>query len=145
MPLHKAEPKKTSRPDGSHQTNETLGIHRSGFFLNATERVNHTLKTAIHAHVEDKHTSWDKHLPQICFALRPACQESTGQSPAMLLYGRELELLDLITQPNPAGVDDPEVPYPESLRASLQNTLEHARADLSASHTRKKRYCDKKR
>uniref|UniRef100_A0A3Q0R4V2 Gypsy retrotransposon integrase-like protein 1 n=1 Tax=Amphilophus citrinellus TaxID=61819 RepID=A0A3Q0R4V2_AMPCI len=32
---------------------------------NATERVNRTLKTAIRAYVDDKHTSWDKYLPQM--------------------------------------------------------------------------------
>uniref|UniRef100_A0A8C1I8T0 Integrase catalytic domain-containing protein n=1 Tax=Cyprinus carpio TaxID=7962 RepID=A0A8C1I8T0_CYPCA len=113
---------------------------------NATERVNRTLKTAIRAYVEDKHTSWDKYLLQICFSLRTAWHESTGQSPAMLLYGRELDTpLDLITQPNSAGVDEPEVPYHENLRASLKNAHDHARAALSASHTKKKRYYDKKR
>uniref|UniRef100_A0A8C5GZ94 Integrase catalytic domain-containing protein n=1 Tax=Gouania willdenowi TaxID=441366 RepID=A0A8C5GZ94_GOUWI len=74
---------------------------------NATERVNRTLKTAIRAYVEDKHTSWDKFLPQICFALRTAPHESTGFSPSMMLYGRELETpLDLVTQPSWDGVDD---------------------------------------
>ncbi|RXN09687.1 Transposon Ty3-I Gag-Pol poly [Labeo rohita] len=36
---------------------------------NATERVNRTLKTAIRAYVDDKHTTWDRYIPQICFAL----------------------------------------------------------------------------
>lgn len=39
---------------------------------NATECVNRMLKTAICAYVGDKHTSWDKFLSQICFALRTA-------------------------------------------------------------------------
>lgn len=113
---------------------------------NATERVNRTLKTAIRAYVGDKHTSWDKYLPQICFALRTAHHESTGLSPAMMLYGRELETpLDLLTQPNSAGVDDPEIPYPESLRASLQDAHDHARAALSANHAKRKHYYDKRR
>uniref|UniRef100_A0A3Q3XRR1 Integrase catalytic domain-containing protein n=1 Tax=Mola mola TaxID=94237 RepID=A0A3Q3XRR1_MOLML len=85
---------------------------------NATERVNRTLKTAIHAYVGDKHTSWDKLIPQICFAMRIAPHESTGLSPSMMLYGRELETpLDLITQPLCAGVDDLGVPYPDCLRS----------------------------
>ncbi len=45
---------------------------------NATERVNRTLKTAIRAYVDDKHTTWDRYIPQICFALRTAPHESTG-------------------------------------------------------------------
>uniref|UniRef100_A0A672ZRG2 Integrase catalytic domain-containing protein n=1 Tax=Sphaeramia orbicularis TaxID=375764 RepID=A0A672ZRG2_9TELE len=69
---------------------------------NATERVNRTLETAICAYVGDKHTSWDKFIPQVCFALRTAPHESTGLSPSMMLYGRELETpLDLVTQPTP--------------------------------------------
>uniref|UniRef100_A0A3P9D8I3 Gypsy retrotransposon integrase-like protein 1 n=1 Tax=Maylandia zebra TaxID=106582 RepID=A0A3P9D8I3_9CICH len=103
---------------------------------NATERVNRTLKTAIRAYVGDKHTSWDKFLPQICFALRNASHDSTGMTPAMMLYGRELDTpLDLITQPSTAGVDEPGVPYPETLRASLQEAHDHAKAALDYSYT----------
>uniref|UniRef100_A0A3Q3F5S0 Integrase catalytic domain-containing protein n=1 Tax=Labrus bergylta TaxID=56723 RepID=A0A3Q3F5S0_9LABR len=92
---------------------------------NATERVNRTLKTAIRAYVGDKHTSWDKFLPQICFALRTAPHESTGLSPSMMLYGRELDTpLDLITRPSCDGVDEP--------------TLDH-------SHNRQKHYYDLRR
>uniref|UniRef100_A0A3B4YVK3 Integrase catalytic domain-containing protein n=1 Tax=Seriola lalandi dorsalis TaxID=1841481 RepID=A0A3B4YVK3_SERLL len=93
---------------------------------NATERVNRTLKTAIRAYVGDKHTSWDKFLSQICFALRTAPHDSTGLSPSMMLYGRELETpLDLITQPSSDGVDEPA-------------TLDH-------SHNRQKKYYDLRR
>ncbi len=114
--------------------------------LTQTERVNRTLKTVIRAYVGEKHTSWDKYLPQICFALRTAPHESTGHSPAMMLYGRELETpLDLITQPSATGVDDPDILYPESLRASLQVAHDHARATLEASHTKRKLYYDQKR
>uniref|UniRef100_A0A3P8RNR7 Integrase catalytic domain-containing protein n=1 Tax=Amphiprion percula TaxID=161767 RepID=A0A3P8RNR7_AMPPE len=92
---------------------------------NATERVNRTLKTAIRAYVDDKHTSWDKYLPHICFALRTAPHDSTGLSPSMMLYGR--------------------VSYPETLRASLQEAHDHARAALDYSHDRQKRYYDLRR
>uniref|UniRef100_A0A3Q2UVK0 Integrase p58-like C-terminal domain-containing protein n=1 Tax=Haplochromis burtoni TaxID=8153 RepID=A0A3Q2UVK0_HAPBU len=95
---------------------------------NATEHVNRTLKTAIRAYVGDKHTSWDKYLPQICFALRTAPHESTGLSLSMMLYGRELETpLDLVTQPSWEGLCDPEMSYADNLRASLRDTHEHAR------------------
>uniref|UniRef100_A0A3Q1GE16 Integrase catalytic domain-containing protein n=2 Tax=Acanthochromis polyacanthus TaxID=80966 RepID=A0A3Q1GE16_9TELE len=87
---------------------------------NATERVNRTLKAAIRAYVGDKHTAWDKYIPQICFALRTAHHESTGLSPSMMLYGRDL-------------------------RASLQEAHDHARAVLNESHKRQKRYYDLRR
>lgn len=83
---------------------------------NATERVNRSLKTAIRAYVGNKHTAWECYLPQICFALRTAPHENTGDSPSMLLYGRELNTpLDIITQPNCDETDEPGIPYPESL------------------------------
>uniref|UniRef100_A0A3B3XCG6 Integrase catalytic domain-containing protein n=1 Tax=Poecilia mexicana TaxID=48701 RepID=A0A3B3XCG6_9TELE len=113
---------------------------------NATERVNRTLKTAIRAYIEDKHTSWDKYLPQICFALRTAPHESTSLSPAMMLYGRELDTpLDLITQPSWEGMDDPETNYPDHLRASIQDAHDHARTVLTESHRRRKHYYDLRR
>uniref|UniRef100_A0A668SGY8 Integrase catalytic domain-containing protein n=1 Tax=Oreochromis aureus TaxID=47969 RepID=A0A668SGY8_OREAU len=113
---------------------------------NATERVNCTLKTAIRAYVGDKHTSWDKYLPQICFALRTAPHESTGLSPSMMLYGRELDTpLDLVTQPSWEGLSDPETSYSDDLRASLRDAHEHARLVLEESHKRQKHYYDLRR
>ncbi|CAL9705024.1 unnamed protein product [Knipowitschia caucasica] len=64
----------------------------------------------------------------------------------MMLYGRELDTpLDLITQPSSDGVDEPGVPYPETLRASLQEAHGHARAALDHSHDRQKHYYDLRR
>lgn len=64
----------------------------------------------------------------------------------MMLYGRELDTpLDLITNPSSDGVDDPGVPYPETLRASLQEAHDHARAALDHSHKRQNHYYDLRR
>ena len=54
---------------------------------NASERVNRSIVAAIRAYLIDKHTAWDKHLPQISTALRNSIHESTGYSPHFLLYG----------------------------------------------------------
>ncbi|RXN11706.1 MAATS1 isoform X1 [Labeo rohita] len=113
---------------------------------NATERVNRSLKTAIRAYVGNKHTAWDRYLPQICFALRTAPHESTGHSPSMLLYGRELNTpLDIITQPNCDGTDEPGIPYPESLESSLREAHDHARSILAESHAKRKKHYDRRR
>lgn len=113
---------------------------------NATERVNRSLKTAIRAYVGTKHTAWDRYLPQICFALRTAPHESTGHSPSMLLYGRELTTpLDIITQPNSDGMDEPGIPYPESLESSIREAHDHARSILAESHAKRKKYYDRRR
>lgn len=62
---------------------------------NTTERVNQTVKTAIRPYVGKKHTSWDRSLSHICFALRTAQHDSTGLSLSIVLYCRELDTLYL--------------------------------------------------
>uniref|UniRef100_A0A671PBD1 Integrase catalytic domain-containing protein n=1 Tax=Sinocyclocheilus anshuiensis TaxID=1608454 RepID=A0A671PBD1_9TELE len=112
---------------------------------NATERVNRTLKTAIRAYVGTKHTSWDRFLPHICFALRTAQHDSTGLSPSMVLYGRELDTpLDLLSQPDVFGVEDPGVTSLDALKHLLQEASDHVRSFLEASHSKKKHYYDKR-
>uniref|UniRef100_A0A671P5Q4 Integrase catalytic domain-containing protein n=1 Tax=Sinocyclocheilus anshuiensis TaxID=1608454 RepID=A0A671P5Q4_9TELE len=94
---------------------------------NATERVNRTLKTAIRVYVDDKHTTWDRYIPQICFALRTAPHESRGQTPSIMLYVRELDTsLNL------------------SLRLTLQEAHDHARAALETSNNKRKQHYDKR-
>uniref|UniRef100_A0A673JEH8 Integrase catalytic domain-containing protein n=1 Tax=Sinocyclocheilus rhinocerous TaxID=307959 RepID=A0A673JEH8_9TELE len=113
---------------------------------NVTERVNHSLKTAIRAYVGNKNTAWDRYLPQICFALRMAPHESTGHSPSLFLYGQELNTpLDIITQPSCDGTDEPGIPYPESLESSIREAHDHARSILDESHAKKKKYYDQRR
>ncbi|CAK6977841.1 uncharacterized protein LOC113017360 [Scomber scombrus] len=61
----------------------------------------------------------------------------------MMLYGRELETpLDLITRPSGDGVDEPGVPYPETLRASMHD---QTGATLDHSHNRQKHNYDLRR
>ncbi len=96
--------------------------------------------------MDDKHTTWDRYIPQICFALRTAPHESTGQTPSMMLYRRELDTsLDLMTQPVWNGMEEPEIPYPERLSLMLQEAHDHARAALEISHNKRKQHYDKRR
>ncbi len=112
---------------------------------NATERVNRSLKTAICAYVGNKHTAWDRYLPQICIALRMAAHKSTGHSPSMLLYGHELNTpLDIITQPNSDGMDEPGIPYPGSLESSIREAHDHARSTLDEIHAKRKKHYDQR-
>uniref|UniRef100_A0A671LWW9 Integrase catalytic domain-containing protein n=1 Tax=Sinocyclocheilus anshuiensis TaxID=1608454 RepID=A0A671LWW9_9TELE len=113
---------------------------------NATERINRTLKTAIRAYVGDKQTSWDRYIPQICFALRTAPHESTGFSPARMLYGRELATpLDHLIQPPTDYLNDPMLSRSDVLRSTLSMTHDHARVALEASHEKQKRHYDLRR
>lgn len=59
---------------------------------NPTERTNKTIVTMLRAYVGECHRQWDKHIPQLGFALRSAVHEVTGYSPAFLTFGRELDV-----------------------------------------------------
>uniref|UniRef100_A0A672MXV7 Integrase catalytic domain-containing protein n=1 Tax=Sinocyclocheilus grahami TaxID=75366 RepID=A0A672MXV7_SINGR len=96
---------------------------------NATEQVNRTLKTAIRAYVGDKHTT--------------AHHESTGFSPARMLYGRELATpLDHLIQPPTDYLNYPMLSRPDVLRSTLSMTHDHARVALEASHEKQKCHYD---
>lgn len=59
--------------------------------------MNWTIKTAIRSYVGSRHRDWERHLGLISFAPH----QSTGESPAFLLYGRDLSTpLDLAMQPD---------------------------------------------
>lgn len=55
---------------------------------NPTKRVNKTILSMIRAYVGENHRTWDKHIAQLVCALRTATHESTGYSPAFLVFGR---------------------------------------------------------
>lgn len=59
---------------------------------NPTERVNRVLKTMLIAYVSDNHRDWDKYLPQVACALRSATHETTGASPYLVNFGKEMLL-----------------------------------------------------
>lgn len=67
---------------------------------NMTERVNRTLKPLIAIYAQRQPQSWDKNIQQIAFALRTTINQTTGETPAFLMFGRDLRgPLDLITGP----------------------------------------------
>ncbi|CAF1032593.1 unnamed protein product, partial [Didymodactylos carnosus] len=51
-----------------------------------------TLKPMLAIFAQNDKESWDIRLPQLALAIRAAINESTGQTPAFLMYGRELKL-----------------------------------------------------
>ena len=86
----------------------SLGIQRklTAFYhpqTNMTERVNRTLKAQIAIYASQHPGLWDKELQKLAFAIRTSVNETTGETPAFLNFGRDLQLpLDLlITDPLP--------------------------------------------
>ena len=61
------------------------------------ERFNRTLTTVLSAYVNEHHRDWDKQIPYIMMAYRSAEHETTGVTPNMSMFGREVRTpLDLV-------------------------------------------------
>ena len=64
---------------------------------NMTERANRTLKPLIAIYAQQQHNSWDKEIQKLAFAIRTAVNETTGETPAFMMFGRDLRgPLDLL-------------------------------------------------
>jgi hypothetical protein len=57
-----------------------------------TERENRTLIEMVKSFVAEDQKDWDEHLPLLELAMNSAKQSSTGESPFMMMYGREAVL-----------------------------------------------------
>ena len=64
---------------------------------NMSERVNRTLKPVIAIFAQQVPHSWDKDIQKIAFAIRTSVNETTGETPAFFMFGRDPRTpLDLI-------------------------------------------------
>ena len=134
---------------------ETLGIHKTRTTAynpksdGLIERFNKTLIDMVASLLDpQKHQrDWDLQLPYACAAYRSAVQASTGETPNMLMLGREVSLpLDVMTEAAPE--DDHHQPnttdYAEDLRHRLRKADERVRADLNHVKRRQKHHYDRK-
>ncbi|GFX22009.1 retrovirus-related Pol polyprotein from transposon 412 [Trichonephila clavipes] len=65
---------------------------------NPVERKNRDLKPRLVILVGDDHSSWYSKLPVIRFAMNTTVCDTTGHTPAYLLFGRELRTVDNVVQ-----------------------------------------------
>ena len=106
------------------------------------ERMNKTLRAMIAKHAHTYGPEWDIYLQQLLFAYRVKPQDSTGDSPFYLLYGRDARL------PTETAISQPRSPYQEdlenyhvSLATSLTEAWSNAKQHLKrAQQEQKKQY-----
>ena len=114
------------------------------------EKFNHTLITTVSMLIEphNRQRDWDLKVPLALFAYRSSPQESTGETPSMLMLGRELSLPIDLTMEAPRQeetVDSPsETDYAYQLRKRMQRAHQRARENLAESARRQKRTYDQK-
>ena len=127
---------------GIDKTRTTAYHPQSNSFI---ERYNHTLQSMLSKLIEGDQRNWDRALPIAMMAYRSSVHDSTGMSPARMLFGREIQLpIDLLLgcPPDEAIQDDCNVPYVIALRDQLQNVHEIARDNMSEASQRQKRDYD---
>ena len=56
------------------------------------ERANRSIQNMIASYISDKQNDWDEHIPLLMMAYRSSVHETTGISPAMMMFGMELTL-----------------------------------------------------
>ena len=108
------------------------------------ERYNRTLIEMLRGKLQENQEDWDLQLQTCMMAYRSSVHESTGETPNMLMLGREIEVpLDVITEPPP---DSPPLTteYALALQQRLLGAHEFARRHLGKAAERQKRNYDKR-
>lgn len=130
---------------GIHKTRTTPYNPKSDGLI---ERFNGTLLNMISMMIEPhkRQRDWDEKLAIAVFAYRSAPQDSTRETPNMLMLGREVHLpIDLTTE----ALEDPEehdieTDYAYTLRQRMREAHERARKNCTESARRQKKDYDSK-
>ncbi|XP_028299789.1 uncharacterized protein LOC114461699 [Gouania willdenowi] len=109
------------------------------------ERFNATLQKALATMSERCHWDWDLMIPYSLMAYRATKHSSTGLTPNMMLFGREItEPVDLVVGLPPGENDINTIPeYVMQLRQQLELAHQLAREALGKSSERAKKQYDK--
>ena len=105
------------------------------------ERFNKTLMNmvAMMLHETEGKKNWDEHLALATSAYRATPQESTGETPNMMMFGRETKLpVDLTTASLDDEKSDEEEDYAYQLRTRIRGAHKRAEECLGKSAVRQK-------
>ena len=127
---------------GIHKVNTTAYHPQTDGLV---ERFNRTLLDMLAKTVEKNGRDWDVHLPYVLFGYRASLQESTRESPFLLLYGRDPRLPTDAALCAPINrryveIDD----YKSELVAGLSEAWELARTHVQQAQRRQKKSYDRR-
>lgn len=113
--------------------------------VNATERVNRVVITAIRSYIRNNHQDWDQHLSEIGSAIRSSVNEVTGYTPNYLVFGRHVPLSGDCygDQADNLPIGDRE-PHIESL-SQLKPLFDQVKTELSKAHKKNEKYYNLRR
>ena len=111
------------------------------------ERFNRTLEAMLTKVIDGDQKTWDNVLPLVMLAYRSSVHESINETPARMLFGRNIQLpCDLLMgrPPENAVSKDCNIPYVEALRNQLSELHEIARENMVQASNRQKKNYDKR-
>ncbi len=105
------------------------------------ERFNKVLADMIAAFVDKEQKEWDDHLPLLTAAYRSCKHETTGHSPNMLMFGREVHIpAELVLgSPQPGASPQSYGDYVQELRQRMNMVHKLAREHTQAATERQRR------
>ncbi|CAF1366353.1 unnamed protein product [Rotaria sordida] len=118
---------------------ETVGIEQKFTVnyhpqTNLSERINRTLKPMLAIFAQEHPHSWDTEVEKLALSIRTSINETTGETPAFMMFGKDLKLpMDLIigesTQiPPPTSIDSLQInEYRKNLIHNLRSTYNFVR------------------
>lgn len=112
---------------------------------NPTERSNRVLKTMIRQFIQENHRHWDKYLSEFRLAINTAVQESTGYTPALLNFGRELRLPKALHHDVEEEIDEKPPENPHDRLRILKVLRQKVQKSLTNASTRQAKYYNLRR
>ena len=107
------------------------------------ERFNRTLEAQLSMFVEDHQKDWDQLVPLMLMAYRTAVHETTGCTPASLMFGRDLKLpIDILYGRPETEHAQHTTSYALKLQERLEKVHHFARQRLQMMSDRMKRHYD---
>ncbi|XP_060564385.1 uncharacterized protein LOC132723637 [Ruditapes philippinarum] len=127
---------------GSEKTRTTAFRPQSDGLV---ERGQRTIKAMLTKFVDENQKNWDAYLPILCMAYNSAVQETTGFTPSMLMFGRELDLpIDLALERPSTLTSSNKTDYAIMLSEKLEAVHNLARKHISIASDSQKRIHDKR-
>ena len=108
------------------------------------ERFNATLQAMLRTEVSDKQDDWDENIPVLTMAYRSSVHETTGETPNMMMLGRELPMPSHLLACPDLGEEVTAVEYVDRLKRKMQEAHESAQKQGLAEMRRYKEMHDKK-
>ncbi len=106
------------------------------------ERFNRTLEAQLAKFVDYHQRDWDKHIPFLLMAYRSAVHDSTGCSPAKLMFGHDLRLPIDLEFGRPEVEPGPVTEFASALQDRIDSVHDFARTHLKLASDRMKRRYD---